>query len=492
MEPLLERTRLLHQSIEENRTGAVADMLEIPTSAKEKILQDHRIKIRLDSMVSDSATLLDLYDDADGRKVAIDSISGDQMFSSFYDRLRQIREFHRKYPNDVKIPKEEIKVKVAFSGDEMGGKHVDLNEHYDRFLQLAHVADSKKVFEKCNYIAYLGKFDKLFNVERELKTNPLYIGAYKTYIEELLAYMSDFFVRVNPLVDVLKVREMIKEDFDKRWELKAITGWFDKDAGAGKAGPSPEGAVAAAAASDNLYCKACEKLFAKETVFQAHLTGKKHLKAVEDAAKAGAGAAVKPSPNSSRHLAEVEEYIFRFSELLRLQINDTVSHIEKKQTRTYEEIAAELEDADKEHGQTLAAIESESSDDEEKPIYNPLNLPLGWDNKPIPYWLYKLHGLNIEYKCEICGGYGYWGPRAWERHFTEWRHTYGMRCLGIPNTREFRNITTFEDAMALHNKVQDKKKQVEWVPDEGEEYEDREGNVFNKKTYEDLKRQGII
>jgi hypothetical protein len=26
--------------------------------------------------------------------------------------------------------------------------------------------------------------------------------------------------------------------------------------------------------------------------------------------------------------------------------------------------------------------------------------------------------------------------------------TYGMRCLGIPNSREFRNITKFEDAMA--------------------------------------------
>ena len=26
---------------------------------------------------------------------------------------------------------------------------------------------------------------------------------------------------------------------------------------------------------------------------------------------------------------------------------------------------------------------------QEKPIYNPLNLPLGWDGKPIPYWLYK-------------------------------------------------------------------------------------------------------
>jgi hypothetical protein len=32
-----------------------------------------------------------------------------------------------------------------------------------------------------------------------------------------------------------------------------------------------------------------------------------------------------------------------------------------------------------------------------------------WDGKPIPYWLFKLHGLNIEYKCQICGGFSYWG-----------------------------------------------------------------------------------
>lgn len=37
--------------------------------------------------------------------------------------------------------------------------------------------------------------------------------------------------------------------------------------------------------------------------------------------------------------------------------------------------------------------ESES-DDEDQQIYNPLKLPMGWDGKPIPYWLYKLHGLG--------------------------------------------------------------------------------------------------
>jgi len=52
------------------------------------------------------------------------------------------------------------------------------------------------------------------------------------------------------------------------------------------------------------------------------------------------------------------------------------------------------------------------SDEEDDFIYNPLKLPLGWDGKPIPYWLYKLHGLNQEFQCEICGGATYWGRRA--------------------------------------------------------------------------------
>ena len=67
--------------------------------------------------------------------------------------------------------------------------------------------------------------------------------------------------------------------------------------------------------------------------------------------------------------------------------------VEKKQSRTYEELERDL--------QLQEENDMEVEDDEEeadKPIYNPLNLPLGWDGKPIPYWLYKLHGLNIEYK----------------------------------------------------------------------------------------------
>lgn len=91
--------------------------------------------------------------------------------------------------------------------------------------------------------------------------------------------------------------------------------------------------------------------------------------------------------------------------------------------------------------------------DEHIPIINTIYIPdrlkiLEIFPQPIPYWLYKLHGLNISYTCEICGNYTYKGPKAFQRHFAEWRHAHGMRCLGIPNTAHFANVTQIEDALA--------------------------------------------
>lgn len=123
--------------------------------------------------------------------------------------------------------------------------------------------------------------------------------------------------------------------------------------------------------------------------------------------------------------------------------------------------------------------------------YNPKGLPLGWDSKPIPYWLYKLHGLNLSYSCEICGNQVYKGPKVFLRHFSEWRHSHGMRCLGIPNTPHFANITKIADAMALWKKLQDSNESG-WNPEMDEECEDSKGNVVSKRIYDDLKRQGLL
>ena len=143
-----------------------------------------------------------------------------------------------------------------------------------------------------------------------------------------------------------------------------------------------------------------------------------------------------------RAIAFYEFSIKKFCEILSEILENTKNTIRKKQSRNYDEMEAEIEQE-----KELELNENEDDDEDEKPIYNPKNVPIGWDGKPIPYWLYKLHGLGIEYKCEICGGASYWGRRAFERHFQEWRHSYGMKCLKIPNTVHFKEVTGIEDAL---------------------------------------------
>merc|ERR1719374_126516 len=183
-----------------------------------------------------------------------------------------------------------------------------------------------------------------------------------------------------------------------------------------------------------------------------------------------------------KEIAKIEAHIFRFAELLTDVRNATVEKVERKQART---------DAEREESDDEDVVEEVEDEPEDDIPYNPKNLPLGWDGKPIPYWLYKLHGLNISYNSEICGNQVYKGPKAFQRHFAEWRHAHGMRCLGIPNTAHFANVTQIEDAVSLWAKLKSQKASERWQPDTEEEYEDSSGNVVNKKTYEDLKRQGL-
>jgi len=137
--------------------------------------------------------------------------------------------------------------------------------------------------------------------------------------------------------------------------------------------------------------------------------------------------------------------------------------------------------------------DTDSEDEEEDaPIYNPKGVPLGWDGKPIPYWLFKLHGLNHFFPCEICGNESYRGRWNFEKHFTESKHAYGMRCLGIPNTKHFHGVTKIQDAQNLWAEL---RKSVEGDLFDGvkeEEYEDSHGNVLNRAQYEDLARQGLL
>jgi splicing factor 3A subunit 3 len=67
-----------------------------------------------------------------------------------------------------------------------------------------------------------------------------------------------------------------------------------------------------------------------------------------------------------------------------------------------------------------------------------------------------------------------------------------MRCLGLPNTKHFHDITGIEDAVALFAKLQEGLEGDAFDPAVAEEYEDSDGHVLNRKTYEDLARQGLL
>lgn len=73
-----------------------------------------------------------------------------------------------------------------------------------------------------------------------------------------------------------------------------------------------------------------------------------------------------------KEIAKIEAKIYRLTEILGPNRNATIENVQRKQARTGEE--RELDEDD-----IVNAVDSD--DEEEEVIYNPKNLPLGWDGK---------------------------------------------------------------------------------------------------------------
>uniref|UniRef100_A0A3Q4GFR4 Splicing factor 3a subunit 3 n=1 Tax=Neolamprologus brichardi TaxID=32507 RepID=A0A3Q4GFR4_NEOBR len=338
---------------------------------------------------------------------------------------------------------------VDFTDEEGYGRYLDLHDCYLKYINL-------KGAEKLEYITYLSSFDQLFDIPKDRKN-----AEYKKYLEMLLEYLQDYTDRVKPLLDQNDLYGKVLSEFEKKWENGTFPGWPKETSSA---------LTHAGAHLDLSAFSSWEELAS---------LGLDRLKSALMALGLKCGG----DTERNKEIAFLEAQVYEYVEILGEQRQLTHENVQRKQARTGEEREEEEEEQ---------VSESESEDEDNEIIYNPKNLPLGWDGKPIPYWLYKLHGLNINYNCEICGNYTYRGPKAFQRHFAEWRHAHGMRCLGIPNTAHFANVTQIEDAVSLWAKLKSQKASERWQPDTEEEYEDSSGNVVNKKTYEDLKRQGLL
>jgi len=434
----------------------------------------------------------------------VQSISTGEQFDEFYKQLGEIKEHHKRYPNE---PVENLElaykrrqpaegephvneIDKIFTGEEGFGQYLDLTAMHEQYLNLPGV-------KRLTYVQYLEIFDSFTTPTMSIKRKDKLSDRYFGYVGELSSYLESFIKKVRPLEDSDKLIANLNEDFEKQWSAKQVPGWTEDKSENGTSGPTTEGT------GEGIWCADCEKEFKNENVYRNHLTGKKHIRAAE--ARKAAGASGKTSSTSQitssahrlkeREVARREHLIRSLTEVLKGERQATRINVERRQGMTERERQMELEVlmAGPEVLGPEGQAGEESEDDEEERIYNPLKLPLAWDGKPIPYWLYKLHGLGVEYQCEICGNYTYMGRRAFDKHFSESLHIYGLKCLGITtNTNLFREITNINEAIALWGQLEKDRKKDRDSRDNVVQMEDAEGNVMPERIYLDLQKQGIL
>ncbi|KAG1892248.1 hypothetical protein F4604DRAFT_1912976 [Suillus subluteus] len=521
MDSIIETQRQTHEEIERYETALYSLLSRNQPSHEIRIQTEHKAAQVLDRISSRVTALHNSYLDEDARKAEIGAISAPAAaqndLSEFYARLVKIQDHYNKYPDavaggfDMELAaileegnqdgldddyEEEDPISLLFSGEEAYGKYLDLYANHTAYNNL------KNISKRLPYLQYLDILLAAQNglLHSELSKEARATKDYEVYIQHLHDYLLSFVKRTQPLVDIQTKHQEAEVEFYQKWEDGEFVDWDESKTA--KRSANADGA------GEGMWCSACQKSYSKKTVYDAHLTSKKHMKAI---AKQAVSETPPQNPNGTQNITaqpasnvQLVKSRLRSSALLTYlstsllvvlapTISETKSNVERRFSLTAREREQELlEQSKPPPAPTNTSGDAAAEEEEEERIYNPLKLPLGWDGKPIPYWLYKLHGLGVEYRCEICSDHVYMGRKNFDRHFQESRHAFGMRALGLPNTKHFHEITRIEDALSLAEKLKQEGRHEIFEQETMEELEDDEGNVYNRKTYEDLKKQGLI
>ena len=473
---MVERLRGLHEEAERRERAVARDFLGSGGGGgggggaggsgrlghRGRLEQSHRARRSVAAAAAAAAALAEGYADADGElaeEVARLGGAKTDAFGAFYADLRELRSYHRAHPGLAAVLPEEREAALlaersvpAFSGEEGRGRYLDLLESFESFRAVAR----RPMLEYVDYLEIVDDFSALPSDVRARK-------GFKKYCRKLLAYLEDFLERAEPLAALGGASAEAGTRFDAAWEERGEAPLLPGDEAA-------------------------------ETGADGGGTGAEARAGAKGGAQGGKGGKEPPPlPREARRAEYQVAHLLRAA--LAKQLAATRARATRKVTQTAaeraEEAEAEVGDGRGMDGGSSGDEDSADSDDEAALAGNPLKLPLGWDGRPIPYWMYKLHGLNQEFRCEICGDHVYRGRREFERHFQQARHLQGMRALGIPNRRIFHEITKIEDARRLWAQLEGERARASKAADD-EEFEDAEGNVYGRKTFEDLKRQGLI
>ncbi|CAG9578415.1 putative splicing factor 3a [Leishmania major strain Friedlin] len=112
---------------------------------------------------------------------------------------------------------------------------------------------------------------------------------------------------------------------------------------------------------------------------------------------------------------------------------------------------------------------------------------IGENGEPIPRWLAQLHQLDKMFRCDVCGGTIYKGPKVFREHFGAERHAEGLRRLGVMHhLKSYEGITSIRQVVEMREQLTGGesgfRKRLRDNTD-NEEIQDARGHVVTAKEY---------
>ena len=227
-----------------------------------------------------------------------------------------------------------VEISALFTGEENYGKMLDLNENYHQYINLKGI-DSQAL----DYLSYLDAVVNMDSVPSSTKHSAAYyrfaswrVFDENSYISTLVEYLQSFLRRSQPLLDFSQLEKEAEELFLVRWSQETNE-------------------------QESIYCDACiwftpvltrgRKYFSKQSVYDAHLTGKKHLKALESTKSSSDGGDVEANKensflNKKKEIMKLEVFASKLLEALSEERMETRAALERKQTLTHDEYANRL------------------------------------------------------------------------------------------------------------------------------------------------------
>lgn len=213
-----------------------------------KVLQQHKLKQMTEEMHKLNNSIHDTYfDDSDNlleRQLKKMREGGINSFYSSLDSLQQsfisssaaattstvptlttVELFNNeKYKNDI----------LSFSGEEIFGKYLDLNEFYKIFINI-YIKDQEKLNKNNDktkniynniqdYLEYLERFSSFFYLSNSLRSSREFIN---NYLTNLWKYLTNFYKKTNPMIDLDSAIKQWESEFKEKCQKGEIKNYLN-------------------------------------------------------------------------------------------------------------------------------------------------------------------------------------------------------------------------------------------------------------------------